>query len=573
VVTCHPLINKIQHAVVWGQKSNLMSVPTDCPQRDERLGWMGDAALTGEEANLNFRMGALYSHWLDIIRDDQNKDGSVTNVVPSLRSTSPGAPNWQTAYPTLLWVLYRYNGDKDLIQDHWVSLQAYIAFFDKSYQQTGIKNFFTGFGDWVPPPPAPSANGHFVGAFAYLHDLVIYAEMADGIGQETVAKDVRQRLQGLIQEFNTAFYDSSKKMYGTGLQTETAMALWLHAVPADDLGQVLNNLANDILKTHDVHPTTGILGWRYLLDILTEYSMSDIGIQLNLQNTYPSIGYMLEGNGNMEPATTLWELWNSDVSGPSMNSRNHIMFGSVGTWLYKTILGISPSPADSSISRNTGFDHVTVGPDAYIVNSFNTTSASGRVTTPHGIIEVQWSVPTTSSACQTVAENGHVDFTCGAGTITGFKYAFYGTPTGDCVHGFKKGQCDSANALSAVEKVCVGKSSCEVPINNNFFGGDPCNLVQKLFSGQVMCSIPVLTIPYQLNVVIPIGSTADVLIPIVPSLNQTVMNFIISEGKSSFWKSQTYIPGVMGITGANLNAMKTAVIVNVMSGSYSFTSH
>jgi len=88
-----------------------------------------------------------------------------------------------------------------------------------------------------------------------------------------------------------------------------------------------------------------------------------------------------------------------------------------------------------------------------------------------------------------------------------------------------------------------------------------------------MCSIPALTIPYQLNVVIPIGSTADVLIPIVPSLNQTVMNFIISEGKSSFWKSQTYIPGVMGITGANLNAMKTAVIVNVMSGSYSFTSH
>jgi len=339
----------------------------------------------------------------------------------------------------------------------------------------------------------------------------------------------------------------------------------LHAVPADDLSHVLNALAMDILETNKVHPTTGILGWRYMLDVLTQYGMSDIGVQLNLQTTYPSIGYMIEGAGNMEPATTFWELWNSDVSGPGMNSRNHIMFGSGGTWMYKTLLGIMP---------DSGYDHVTVGPDATIVNSFNTTSSVGKVTTPHGILQVRWSVPTVS-ACQTEAENQVAHFSCGASTITGFKYAFYGTPTGDCVNGFKKGSCDSANALSVVEKACVGKVSCDVSASNTFFGGDPCNLVPKTFVGQVTCSNPTQA-PYQLDVVIPFGSTASVVIPIVPSLNQNVPNLVISEGKMSpviLWQSQKYMPGIKGISGANLNDMKTAVIVNVMAGSYSFTSY
>jgi len=187
-------LNKIQHGVVWGQKSNLMSLPTDCPQRDERRGWMGDAALTSEEALLNFEMSALYTHWLNIIVDDQGARGYVSNTVPNLGDNSPGAPNWQTAYPTVVWSLLKYRGDFDIVEKHWEPLQAYYNFFNGQYESTGLANFFTGFGDWVPPPPNPMANGHLVAAFSYCRDLVLLADMAKALGKTDDHRKLRKTL-------------------------------------------------------------------------------------------------------------------------------------------------------------------------------------------------------------------------------------------------------------------------------------------------------------------------------------------------------------------------------------------
>jgi len=360
-----------------------------------------------------------------------------------------------------------------------------------------------------------------------------------------------------------------------------AMALWLGAFPSVDTSFVLNYLVNDVLITNKVHPTTGILGWKFLLEVLTQNAVSDVGLQLSLQTTYPSMGYMIQGVENMEPATTIWELWNSDSNNPSMNSRNHIMFGSIGSWMYKTLLGIMPAPADTSVPRGTGYDHVTVGPDAYIVNAFGTTYASGRVTTPHGILQVQWGIlpPLVSTCVSTDSEGFTVRFDCGStdNTITGFSYAFYGTPTGDCNNGFKKGTCDAPNAKSIVEKACIGQSSCTFLVSNDFFGGDPCLGVEKHFDGQITCSKPPRIITkYLLSVVVPVGTTADVLIPIVPSLKQTPQNLVISEGSANdviLWSNRMYLPGVSGVSGAVQNTMGTAVIVSVSSGSYSFYSY
>ena len=175
--TSNTLLNQIQHNTVWGQKTNFMSVPTDCPQRDERKGWMGDAALTIEEATYNFGTGAFYTSFLNQIQDDQGSDGHVTNFVPSIGQTGPGAPNWQSAYPTIVWTMYRYLGDLQIVQKHWNSLKAYLTYWKKEYVKNGVATFDSGFGDWVPAGPQ-KANGSLVGLFAYLHDLTLLEELA-----------------------------------------------------------------------------------------------------------------------------------------------------------------------------------------------------------------------------------------------------------------------------------------------------------------------------------------------------------------------------------------------------------
>ncbi|MGB1875277.1 MAG: family 78 glycoside hydrolase catalytic domain, partial [Akkermansiaceae bacterium] len=135
-----PLLNKIQHAVLWGQKSNVMSVPTDCPQRDERRGWTGDAALTAEEALYNYGMGAVYSHWLDVFADDQAPNGGSNDFVPALGG-GEGAPNWQSAFPTLIWGLLTYYGDGTMATKHFDALGKYYDNLEAEYNSTGAKKF------------------------------------------------------------------------------------------------------------------------------------------------------------------------------------------------------------------------------------------------------------------------------------------------------------------------------------------------------------------------------------------------------------------------------------------------
>jgi hypothetical protein len=417
----------------------------------------------------------------------------------------------------------------------------------------------------------PYSDGHLVGAFAYLRDLILYAELADGIGQTAIAQSVARRLVALKNEFNSAFFNSQKNVYGSGLQTENAMGLWLEAVPSNNLPQVLNNLVRDIVVTNNKHITTGILGWKFLLETLSDHNLGDIGVLINLQTTYPSIGYMIEGEGNMEPATTVWELWDSDKEGPGMNSRNHIMFGSVGSWFYKSFLGIYPSPIDRNRGTKTGFGHFRVGPDARIVNVNNSTSASGRVTTPLGALQIRWALEP-DSACEELPEGATVTFTCPGSTIQGIVSAFYGTPLGTCITGFSKGQCNAADAAAIVSKECVGKGMCSFVVSNDFFGGDPCFGTAKQFAGAISCADDVSQPKYFLNVIVPPGASADILIPVISSFNQTAQSIVITESQGLVYNAQKYVPGVPGISGARVNMMGNGIIIQASSGNYTFHS-
>jgi len=281
---------------------------------------------------------------------------------------------------------------------------------------------------------------------------------------------------------------------------------------------------------------------------------------LNQQDTYPSIGYMIQGADNVEPATTIWELWDSNSEGPSMNSRNHIMFGTVGSWFYKALLGYSPNG-----------DTIGVGPDFSIVNVNNITSAHGQTVSPYGTVEVEWFVAR-SSACTTDTEGNTVELSCPTGVINGV-IAYYGNPTGNCGNGFKAGTCNSTNAYTAVSKACMGKPSCDIPVSNDFFGGDPCPSTTKSLAVHITCSASPVNPIFILKVSLPVGqSNTLVHVPIVPNLKQSPQNIQIREGSTLFWSNSKYVPGVAGIIGAHHNPTNHGITVIVGSGKYQFAT-
>jgi len=339
------------------------------------------------------------------------------------------------------------------------------------------------------------------------------------------------------------------------------MGLWLDCPPAADKNTVLKNLINDIMVTHNVHPSTGILGWKFMLEALTMNGHSEVGISSNQQDTYPSFGYMIQGAGNPEPATTVWELWDSPTEGPGMNSRNHIMFGTVGSWFYKALLGIAANGAT-----------IGVGPEFSVVNVNKITSAFGQTLTPFGPVKVEWFIAS-SSSCSVANEQETAQVSCSAGVINSIT-AYYGTPTGTCSTGFKpSSSCNSTNAYPDVFKACEGKPSCSIPVSNDFFGGDPCLNTPKHLSLSVTCSSSSANPTFAMKVSLPVGqSNTPVNIPIVPNLNQTPQNMLIKEGNTVIWSNSKYIPGVPGISGASLNPSNQGITVVVGSGNYQFSS-
>ena len=426
-----PLLNKVQRMVVWGQTSNLMSVPTDCDQRNERRGWMGDAALAVEINMYNFGTAAFHSAWLNQVQDDQAppssaQAGGVTDFVPAVGSYGAGAPNWETAYPTIVHSLWLYHGDVRVVEHHWASLQRYMAFWrGKHANDGGLAKCCIGFGDWVPPPQPPGAgiqkgkkaDGNLVGAFALLRDVTLMRDLAHALGNATAAAAYDAQFAKWAAEFNGVWYDAEAKSYSkngaSAMQTETALPLWLRIVPQADTDAVLASYVKDIMVTHDVHTTAGIVGLKFGLEALTMYGRTDVALAMALQDTYPSFGYMAQGKGNPEPATTVWELWDAPYEGDGMNSRNHIMFGTIGSWFFKALAGISPQTCGlggaggrlgcaaglglGAAPGPAGYDAVSVYP-AGLGLSPDLTSVSADVWTPHGAVTVAWSTDDASGA-------------------------------------------------------------------------------------------------------------------------------------------------------------------------------
>jgi alpha-L-rhamnosidase len=335
-VASKALLNQVQRLILWGTTSNLHSVPTDCNQRNERMGWMADAHLNAETAMYNFDMAAFFAMWLRNMRDNQAEDGSVPDTVPRAAfARGPADPAWGAAYPIILWYMYQHYGDRRLLEQHFDGIRAWADFLT-ARSEGGILNFVK-FGDWVPVMPTP---GNLVSTTYWYWSVDTVARVANLLGRSAEAEKYRAQGEDIKAAFHKRFYNADNRNYGNGSQTANLLPLYLNMVPKDAAGAVRGFLRNDVVYTQNTHLTTGILGTKYLLPYLARTGNPDLAYELAVQTSYPSWGYMIERG-----ATTLWELW-QEKTGPSMNSHNHPMFGSVGAYYYSTLAGIE-NAADS----------------------------------------------------------------------------------------------------------------------------------------------------------------------------------------------------------------------------------
>jgi alpha-L-rhamnosidase len=363
------ILNRLQRIITWSQKTNLHSIPTDCDQRDERMGWMGDAQGTAEEAIMNFDMAAFYTNFVRDIRDVQDEKGRLSDTVPHIWGGERADPAWATAYPLICWYMYQYYGDTRILEEQYEGLKKYVEFL-KSQAENGLVKF-SSYGDWVAVEKCP---GSIVSSFYYFYDVKILADAARVIGKTQDAA-LYDKLAGEIRTaFNQEYYNPKTGDYADGTQTANTLPLFLDIATEKERG-AWGRLFDDIVYRHNSHLTTGIIGTKYIMELLTRSGNSDLAYDIAVQTTYPSWGYMIE-NG----ATTLWELWQKR-EGPSMNSHNHPMFGSVGAWLYKALTGINLAPG------SVGFEKILLQPQ--MVRDLR--HASGSVQTLRGEVSCTWS--------------------------------------------------------------------------------------------------------------------------------------------------------------------------------------
>ena len=368
-VASKEILNRIQHLVLWGIRSNLHSVPTDCNQRDERMGWMADAHLYTEPTLWNYDSAAFYANFLRNIRDIQGTDGSVTDTVPHRWGRRPADPAWGAAYPLIAWYLYLHHGDRGVLEDHFEGIKAWTD-FQRSQAKDGILSY-SYYGDWVPIERTP---GELVSTFYYYYSAHLTSRMAQILGRKAEAEAYAKLADQIREAFNQRFLNADGT-YANRTQTAHTLPLYLDLVPKDRRGAVFSYLRDDIIYRNNTHLTTGIIGAKYIMELLTRQGLTHLAYDLATQTTYPSWGYMVESG-----ATTLWELW-QNKTGPGMNSHNHPMLGSVGAWYYRALAGIDLDP------DRPGFERIRIVPGAVRDLEW----ASGDTETLRGRVLSRWS--------------------------------------------------------------------------------------------------------------------------------------------------------------------------------------
>ncbi len=380
----NPLINQLQHNIQWGQRGNFLDVPTDCPQRDERLGWTGDAQAFARTATFNYDVHNFFSKWLKDVEADQI-NGSVPFVVPNvLGAGASGSAGWADAATIIPWTMYLAYGDKKVLEDQFNSMKAWVGFMERnSTNYLWNKGFH--FGDWLFYRPFDDNDGRSAVTDKYLiaqcffaHSIELVIKTANVLGKQDDVTKYSALLKNVKDAFMKEYMTANGRLVSS-TQTAYVLALNFDMLPENLRAYAAEKLVENV-KSYGNHLTTGFLGTPYLCHVLSRFGYDEVAYTLLLQETYPSWLYPVKMG-----ATTIWERWDGikpdgTFQTPGMNSFNHYAYGAVGDWMYRVVTGIDTEES------SPGYKSIVIKP--HLDNRL--TQASSEYKTGYGLIKSAW---------------------------------------------------------------------------------------------------------------------------------------------------------------------------------------
>ncbi len=395
--TSNPLLNQLQSNIRWGQKGNFLDVPTDCPQRDERLGWTGDAEVFSRTAAFNFNVNQFFAKWLKDVQADQAPNGAVPFVIPDVltrttigkENTQSGAAGWSDASIIIPYNVYTSYGDKQVLENQYASMKAYLNYV-RGAAKNDLWNTGFQFADWLSYRVDDSkgmigqksavTDNYLVAQCFYAYNTQLMIKTARILGKTEDYKEWERLLDRIKLQFQKEFMTANGRLISE-TQTAYILALQFDMIPGSLREAALGRLVTNI-EGYKYHLTTGFLGTPFLNPVLTRFGRNDVAFKLLLQDTYPSWLYPIKAHG----ATTIWERWDSmkpdsTFQDPGMTSFNHYAYGAVGDWMYRTIGGIDTEEFDGA-----GYKQSVIKPELGGGLSFAKTSLE----TPYGKISSDW---------------------------------------------------------------------------------------------------------------------------------------------------------------------------------------
>jgi alpha-L-rhamnosidase len=378
------LVNQLQHNIIWGQKGNFFEVPTDCPQRDERLGWTADAQIFLPTAAFNRDVSAFFTKWCIDMEDSQRPEGQFPHVAPDVIRDGASCSAWADAGVICPWTIYLLYGDTEILRRQYKSMTRWIEWQRKHSKGLILDN--SCFGDWLAMDiaendPGRSATPRDLICTAYFAlTTAIVAKTAKILGHAADARKYLKLAQEIRSAFNREFVSDTGRVVGN-TQTGTLLALGFGLLPEEKQAHAFEWLLGDI-ERRNWHLSTGFVGTPLLAPVLSRFGRTDVAYKLFTQTTYPSWLYTV-----LNGATTMWERWNSYTKEQGfcpfgMNSFNHYAYGAIGEWMYSTITGIGFDPAEP------GYKHIIIRPQPGGGLSW----ARGELETRYGTVRSAWKI-------------------------------------------------------------------------------------------------------------------------------------------------------------------------------------
>lgn len=391
-VTSDTMLNKLQKNIMWGQRGNFLDVPTDCPQRDERLGWTGDAQVFARTAAFNMDVGGFFAKWLADLALDQHPGGSVPWVIPNpLGGDSTryaAAAGWGDASTVVPWNMYLMYGDRGTLERQYESMKKWVDYEQRRAGSGLIWSKDDHFGDWLAwhsddaGYPGATTGKDFIATTYLAHSADIVSRAATVLGHADDAAKYRALFNSVRAAFRKEFVSPNGRV-SENTQTAYALALNFGLMDADEMPKAVQRLVDDIAK-HGQHLSTGFLGTPELTHALSQNGRLDVAYRLLTQKTYPGWLYPITRG-----ATTMWERWDGirpdgSFQEISMNSFNHYAFGAIGDWMYRTIGGLDIDDAAP------GYKHSIIAPQP----GGGLTTAKTELKTLYGTLSSEWRLTT-----------------------------------------------------------------------------------------------------------------------------------------------------------------------------------